>query len=133
MKIEFEIDGNVREKLSTLRDEHVSRARREMLDDLTREVLTNTISENPIDTGRSRRGWRSALSQVGGAAGAQAGDAGEGIFTRTETDSTTANSATNTVPYIVFLEYGTSKMAPFAMLRKSLAKALSRIPNLFRL
>ena len=132
MKLEFELDSQLRDALEELRDDGVAAARRTLVTDLTREVLQATHDTNPVATGRSQSAWGAALSQLGDTGSDAAGN-GEGQLELAEDDQVTVISATNSVPYITFLEYGTSKMPPFAMLRSSLAAVLGRISQLFRI
>lgn len=132
MKLEFEIDGQLPEALEQLRENGVQSARESLINDLARETLQATHDGNPVATGRSQAGWSAALAQLGGT-GASGTVSSEGQASRTDTDESTSITATNSVPYITFLEYGTSKMPPVAMLRSALASVIGRIPQLFRI
>ena len=133
MKINFEFDGNLSEAIRTLGNEQIPKSRREMVNALTQQTLETTRRETPIDTGRSRAAWSSALTQAGQNGSASGAASEEGHAVQSETATISATSSTNRVPYIAYLEYGTSKMAPFAMVRKSLAKVISQISHLFRI
>ncbi|MEW4490978.1 HK97 gp10 family phage protein [Thalassoglobus sp. JC818] len=126
MKIEIQQGRSLRESLRRLKDERTSVARREFVERLASAVIQETKSTNPVRTGRSRAGWVAP-----GPAGEDGGS--EGSFTVSHTSQATEVSMTNSVPYVVFLEYGTSKTAPVAMVRKSLSRVAGRIASLFEL
>lgn len=66
---------------------------RNILQDFTTEFMNRLIRRTPIDTGRARNGWKH----------------GKIDFTYIE--------VYNEVPYVVYLEEGSSKQAPNGMLR----------------
>lgn len=106
-----------------------------------RETLPIVIENTPVDTGRTRRAWRTALGQLDGAAGDGPGGSSagndthrnEGHLSRSDGEHQTEIAAGNSVPYVRYLEYGTSKMAPFAMVRRALRRISQRISSLFTL
>jgi hypothetical protein len=92
------------------------------------KLFTAVIRDTPVDTGRARNNW---LTSVGApvfgtpnapnksGADAMAGATGNlGKLTDT-------TYLTNNVEYIGHLEYGTPKMAPFAMVRRNMARIVS--------
>jgi hypothetical protein len=89
------------------------------------KLFSSVIKDTPVDTGRARNSW---LTSVGtpatgttnpnnkAGADALAGISGSlGKLTDTV-------YLTNNVEYIGHLEYGTTKMAPFAMVRRNIER-----------
>ncbi|QDT33633.1 HK97 gp10 family phage protein [Thalassoglobus polymorphus] len=139
MPMRIEISDTVSQKLRDLNESTILQARQEMVQQIATDVLANTAQRNPVETGRSRSGWATAAEQVSGRSTEVAdssgvgSSSGEGTATFTSDRTTSLVNATNNVPYITYLEYGTSRMAPFSMLRESLAGVLGRIGSMFRL
>ena len=137
MKIDIKIDAATEDSLRHLIDKGIPESRKRLVTEVAANVVEKTAADNPVRSGRSRAGWQAALEQI--ASGPVAMDTdrvaqgGEGRSTTTHDQTTTLVTSTNTVPYIAFLEYGTSKMAPFAMLRQSLAAVMGTIAGKFRL
>ena len=115
MHLNLQIDAAYHDFLDRLRRQSIPRARQHLIEEVMRRALVQTIEHNPIRTGRSRQAWEACLEQIGG------GAAGEGTVQNSNTDETTTIEATNNVNYVPYLEYGTSHMAPFAMVRDALA------------
>ena len=131
-------DEALRQRLDLLREKEVPAARRDLSRRLMREVLRQTILRNPVDTARSRAAWVASLEQLGGTAppgwrgpepSASAIDEGRGLqeLTESQTHGETEIEARSGVSYVPYLEYGTRKMAPFAMVRRSLAEMAGRL------
>jgi len=140
MRLTIEVDNAATEALRSLSRETVAEARRRMIDEGMKAALESTIRRNPVRTGRSRAAWGAALGQLEGDSRPAAlgdGPIAEGVARGSaglaETSMTTEASATNAVGYVPFLEYGTSKMSPFAMVRTSLAVVQRVIGQWFRL
>jgi hypothetical protein len=139
MRIEIQVVNAASPALRSLAKEGVSDARRRMVDQGMSAALASTIRLNPVRTGRSRAAWSAALEHLGGTpsrmelSGPAAEGAAKGSLSREDGERTTAVSATNAVSYVPFLEYGTSKMSPFAMVRRSLAVVQRLIGGWFRL
>ncbi len=139
MPMRIEITDTVSQKLRDLNESTILQARQEMVQQIAQDVLANTAQRNPVDTGRSRSAWEAAAEQVSGTStgvthsSGMGGSSGEGTATSASDRTTSLVSATNNVPYITHLEYGTSRMAPFSMLRESLAGVLGRIRSMFHL
>jgi len=115
--------------------------RRRIITVAMKHALAETIRFNPVDTARSRAAWVRSLEQLGGTppAGGQgshpsAVDDGRalGQLQRHETADTTELTAFNSVDYVPHLEYGTSRMAPFAMARRALHGARQIMVNELR-
>lgn len=143
MRLVIEIDDQSSEKLEALAEDELPEARRRLVQDVTREALTRTIELNPVDTGRSRAAWAAALTQAGGSpppgwrgprpeGGAIAEGAALGELVGEDDGDVTSMTAANAVRYVTFLEYGTSRMAPFAMVRRALSVVQQRVRALFR-
>lgn len=89
-----------------------------------RAGLEAIIAQHPVRTGRSRGAWVTCLSQLGGeSVGESADTAGEGIVTIDHAPGRTVVLATNTVPYEIYLEEGTSRHVAYAMVAESLPVA----------
>jgi len=104
---------------------------------VTREIVLTLIGEltvhNPVDTGRSKGNWFTTIEQPHrGYSWNRYSPGGE--LTRRNAE-VTMNRFTlgntiwiaNNLPYIEFLEYGTPRMRPFAMLQKSVAATRQRL------
>lgn len=142
MQLRIEVDHEVQARLEELLQRKLPEARRRMVDDAMQLTLQSTMDRNPVDTGRSRAAWAAALQQLDGqdftvstGEGPSSPTAGrqESGFSRDDTADTTSVAAQNAVPYITYLEYGTSRMAPFAMARGALLQISRRVSQLFRL
>jgi len=142
MRIEFGVQGDAAEKLRELAGSRLANARREMVRAAMVEALQQTIQRNPVDTGRSRAAWASSLEELGGTLPAgwegphpSAIDEGLGLgrLDMNESASSSEIQSVSEVSYLSALEYGTSRMAPFAMVRSSLAIIAGRLRELFSL
>lgn len=76
----------------------------ELFDGLTARLFTAIVEATPVDTGQARASWRISKTQEGE------------IFKW---------RIVNGVPYIIFLEYGSSKQAPQGMVRINLDRFIS--------
>jgi hypothetical protein len=140
MRIQISVDGDGIERLKDLARYRVPDARRRMVELGMEKALESTVSLNPVDTGRSRAAWKSALDQLQGQANTAGPSSGplaegrsQGSLREEHAAETTGIAATNAVSYVPLLEYGTSRMTPFAMVRKSLMTIRSVIVTWFRL
>lgn len=142
MRMRFEIEDRASERLEQLAGRELSEARRRLVEDAMRAALSETIQWNPVETGRSRAAWGAALRQLGGEVPADLGGAhpngaaiaegaARGSLERSDHESTTTVSASNGVRYIGFLEYGTRRMAPFAMVRRALLSVQQQVGRWF--
>jgi hypothetical protein len=132
MTIQIEIDDVATPALRELINQTIPNARQEMVNQIAADVLNQTAQENPVSSGRSRAGWTAAAQRLPGATTTVSSTDGEGTLVSNHERNTSSVTATNHVPYIAFLEYGTSKMAPFSMLRQALAGVIGRLNNMFR-
>jgi hypothetical protein len=145
MRISYQVTNEASRRLREIAANDAPEARTHLADEALRGALARIIATHPVRTGRSRAGWQAALDQFGGgtasrgglrgagAAMSSAGFGGEGFAQRDDDAETTTVSASNTVPYVPFLEYGTSRMAPFAMVRRALAEVQQLVKALFKL
>jgi hypothetical protein len=140
MRISVQIDGDDLRGLKDLAEYRVSDARRRMVVRGTEATLESTIQLNPVETGRSRAAWKAALDQLRGSSnqsvageGPVAEGSGKGSLQHQHDETTSSISATNAVSYVPFLEYGTSRMTPYQMVRRSLAAVRGVIANWFQL
>jgi hypothetical protein len=95
--------------------------RRVALDGTAREILGEIARRNPVETGRSRAAWETAMSVLSGTR-AQV-DLADVTVRRQEREKQGEITVSNQVEYVPFLEYGTRRMRPFAMVRGALARA----------
>ena len=142
MRMRVEIDDQVSARLEQAAGRELTDARRRLIEQALQQALSDTLQWNPVDTGRSRAAWAAALAQAGGEAPADwrgphpqgaaiAEGAACGSTARADGESTTALSAQNSVAYVSFLEYGTRRMAPFAMVRRALLAAQQQLGRWF--
>jgi hypothetical protein len=94
-------------------------------------ALTLIIQRNPVDTARSRASWVESLEELGGQApggwegphalfNAISEGRSAGSMQLDHDLETTGITVSSGVSYIGYLEYGTSHMQPFAMVRTAL-------------
>ena len=140
MRIEIQIEGDGLRRLRDLADYQVPDARRRMVERGMQATLESTVQLNPVATGRSRAAWKAALDELQGEPDAASGGGGPiaegrslGSLRHSHDHTTSTISATNAVAYVPFLEYGTSRMSPFQMVRKSLAAVRGVIARWFEL
>lgn len=89
------------------------------------KLFTAVIRDTPVDTGRARNNWLTSVANP--AAGtpnspAKGGGDALGAINNNLGKLNDAVFLTNNVEYIGHLEYGTTKMAPFAMVRRNMAR-----------
>jgi len=106
----------------------------ELTKENAKELLTNIIDRNPVDTGRSRAAWVESLEKLGGAPppgwqGATAEKAAieEGRKLSKLEIKEKSVSFSSAVEYIQTLEYGTTQRAAFQMVRNSIRWMAARI------
>lgn len=99
----------------------VPTARTRLAGELRAAALQQIIATTPVRTGRARRGWADA-----------AGD-GDGSFLESGETGVSVRRATNHVPYVRFLEYGTYRMAPREIVRRALERIKQRATGMFSL
>lgn len=127
MRLDIQVDKQqLIDRLESFSADELPQQRQEGVQKTADALLQSTIDLNPVRSGRSRAGWEAAReSLVSGQGGA------EGEASVTSDADTTEILATNHVEYVHYLEYGTSRMAPFAMVRRSIRNVISMLPNLF--
>lgn len=115
--------------------------RRDLVEATLRDTLTETVRLNPVDTARSRAAWVASLEQLGGRppAGwqgphptAEAAGRAAGSLVREHSLDHSSAAAANAITYVPFLEYGTARHTPFAMVRTALARARQRLLDRLR-
>ena len=89
-------------------------ARVALADRLAEKTKADAAEGTPVDTGRLRRAWQDAevVADDGG--------------------SVSSRRATNSVPYVGYVEYGTRRMAPRLVVRRAIQKAAAAAATLFR-
>ena len=95
----------------------------------TFDLLGRVIKKTPVQFGRARGGWLPyavAKGMAVSAAGEKAAQGmNEGSFTEKLTGTFKYIDIVNSVPYIIMLEFGTSKQAPEGMVRVSMREITS--------
>lgn len=90
------------------------------------DLLKRIIKKNPVDTGRSRAAWYVAMEKLSGrtfttSSAEESEGKGKGGFTdHTKNFLDKWIEIVNGVSYVIYLEYGHSKQAPFGMVRLSM-------------
>ncbi len=129
MSLQIKIEDNLTDAITRFMEDELPAARQELVNEIAADVLSQTAEANPVATGRSRNAWLSAAQQLSGGGNKE----GEGSLTSSHENQTTLITATNHVPYVAYLEYGTSKAAPVSMLRQALTSVIGRIGGMFHL
>lgn len=142
MSIDVEVHGRTAAQLRELAEAPLKSARENLVRESMISALQTVVERNPVRTGRARAAWVQSLEELGGTApagweGAQATGVATGrslgMLSIDDGDETSQIEATNAVDYIAYLEYGTSKRAPFAMVRSALNQLKSRLASFFHL
>jgi len=115
MKIDFKSDGTPSASLSDFAQHHIPETRQQLIHEIATDILSAVADGTPIDTGRSQASWQAAAD----------GDARnpDSETSLIQGDHQTEFSATNSVPYMAYLEYGTANHSPVAMIRTALSSA----------
>lgn len=128
------VDRHIVVALQQLRTARIPAARRKLIQQLLQSSLQKIRDNTPVQTGRAQAAWEAAHRQLlSESTTSNAGSTTEGTATQTNDQQTTTAEATNAVPYIVFLEYGTRRQRPVAMVRRALHEIRPQISQLFRL
>ena len=137
MNLELQVDtAAVRQQLEHWRDDRLPTARREAVQAGMVAALRATIEANPVDTGRSRAAWVTALEALGGTpplgwagekpvASAMDEGAAAGQVQREESTDQSSIAVANTVRYVVLLELGGRGQPPRRMVATGLDAARS--------
>jgi len=131
VRVQIEIDEDLRRTLQEFAERRLREVRERFVETVMTQTLSETSANNPVATGRSRAAWEAALAQVSAAGNGT--DSSEGTLERTATPDTTELRATNSVPYVPSLEYGTFRRAPAAMVRRALTHVARNLAPLFSL
>ena len=95
---------------------------------------------HPVDTGRARAAWYASIQGLGGNFDFDSGIKGKNAVAQGKKEGSFKNNLKsfvgekyveliNGVPYILFLEYGSSLTAPAGMVRISMRKMTGRMPK----
>ncbi|HWL09536.1 MAG TPA: hypothetical protein VNQ76_14095 [Planctomicrobium sp.] len=142
MKLTVQVTGEAEQRLHEFHENQVQPACHNLIRNAMIQSLQAIITENPVETGRSRAAWVEALQQLGGIPPAgwegshpTAIDDGRQKGNGTLVDGTafTQATASNGVDYVRYLEYGTSRISPFAMVRRSLQRQREQLAGMFEL
>jgi hypothetical protein len=90
------------------------------------ELFDSITKKTPVDTGYARRGWFVSFDRPSNQLPSKSGGSGAPAPPAVPKDTTVA-FITNNVPYIRFLEDGSSKQAPYGMVRVSVAEMQAKI------
>ena len=132
--IKLKLDQDALAHIAEIRDQKLPQAMQNLTRNLMREGLEKIRSETPVDTGRAQSGWASAQQLTDSETGGSISNAtAEGELTEQTTGQSSSLTATNFVPYVPFLEYGTTRLRPFAMIRRALLELRQRVGQLFHL
>ena len=113
-------------------------------DQVLREIifalLQGLVIENPVDTGRSRAAWLAAGKAVKVKVPNPPPPPGkphvsitpEGFGKKRATSTFISYTITNGVPYIVFLEMGSSKQQPTGFFRRNVQRIRRNLPAFFK-
>ncbi len=104
------------------------------------DLLRKIIEKNPVDTGRSRAAWAPLFEAEGlpipeadpVATLLEGHGAVEGRIEEGETKGGYYLTIVNNVPYVLYLEYGSSDQAPEGMVRVSMQELLEELRRAFR-
>jgi|GEM_PF-3339516 len=142
MNLQFRFRGDVDARLRSQLTDRVQAARQDLVRQATCQTLQSIVRDNPVETGQSRAAWVNGLEQLGGTAppgwegaaptGVESGRT-HGSGEQEEGAGTTLMRVRNQISYVRYLEYGTSRMAPFAMVRRGLLQIRPILKDLFRL
>jgi hypothetical protein len=141
MSIEIQVRGRTSEQLRDLAGASLKSTRENLVREAMIESLQKIVEQNPVRTGQARAAWVQSLEELGGTppagwegpqpTGVETGRR-LGTLSIDDGDEISRIEATNAVHYISYLEYGTSRMAPFAMVRSALLQLQTRLSQLFR-
>ena len=143
MRVSVKVEDRASELFRELAERELPEARRDLVRDAMREALSQVVRLNPVETGRSRAAWVRTLEQMGGEApqgwrgprangAAIAEGSGAAAVEQADEESLTTAAATSSVKYVRYLEYGTSKMGAFAMVRRALLGVQQQVGRSFR-
>jgi hypothetical protein len=132
--------GGLRERVAEMRRGVVA-GRRRLVSGLADALRRRAAELTPVRTGRARRGWGAEDAALGQGSPTPAGPAGDGELlssgeastggessTRTEeSGAVTSTEIENRVPYIGYLEYGTRRVKPRAMVRRALSEVAAAL------
>ena len=113
-------DRLLQESLQELQKRRTPRFRRELTQRVLEQVVERVIARHPVETGRAREAWLSALSQ---SETGTSGSTPDARSDRTEDANRTSVEVTNEVDYVVYLEDGTRRMRPFHIVGRALAES----------
>ncbi len=132
MKLEFTIDTGILQEIDTWTNDLLPQKRQELIKKSMQSTLADILQNTPVETGRTKNAWQQAANSASSETGT--GNAkSEGTSTTSHGEDITEATATNAVPYISYLEYGTSKMPPFATIRNALLNVRLSVASYFNL
>ena len=98
---------------------------------------TDVVRSSPVDTGRFRANWRAGLDEIDGTTDKEVDKVGEVSIERVKAVAAEMKIGdvvyvTNSLHYAQKLEYGSSRQAPFGMVRVTAARARVLIADAMR-
>lgn len=132
--------GGLRERVGEMRRGVVA-GRRRLVSGLADALRRRAAELTPVRTGRARRGWGAEDAAPGQGSPTPArvpvdegafstGEASSGRESSTQTEESGAVTSVeieNRVPYIGYLEYGTRRVQPRAMVRRAMSEVAAAL------
>lgn len=112
-----EIDGLA----ARWREGAIPEIRRAAATGFAQRILQRVIESTPVETGEARSAWNDAIILLGSHGGQSDGS----DVTVDEEEGMTEIRMTNRVRHVVFLEYGTRRMAARGIVRRVLGEVVS--------
>ena len=101
----------------------VPQARAELADELRSRTLDDVVSRTPVRSGRLRQSWTDAAGKGGL----------DAATTETDSPGRSVRSATSTVPYAKYVEYGTRRQSAQRIVSRAVKRVRTLAASLFRL
>ena len=117
IRVPSDVVSGIQERLQV----KIDSARSEMVQIAINAALADVIDHVPIETGKTQEEWQSEFTRI------------QGSLPNNPSAHTSVQSATNGVPQVVYIEYGTSRMSPRSIVRTALAKLQTVVQSMFRL
>ncbi|HSG69108.1 MAG TPA: hypothetical protein VLA12_01765 [Planctomycetaceae bacterium] len=113
--LELNVDTrNLQRELLVLRRRKLPRFRTSLIQRVMEQAVDATRDRTPVETGEARDGWdQSNIESI-------------------EQSEMSERKLTNRVEHVIYLEYGTRRMEPREMVRRSLAEAAQLVHELAR-
>jgi len=121
IELRVRVDGSLlQESLEDLRKRRTPRFRQKLTQRVLEQVVERVVARHPVETGRARDAWLSALSQI---RSGTSGNSKDARSDRTDERDRTSVEVTNEIDYVVYLENGTRRMHPFHMVGRAMSES----------